>query len=97
MSGRQLLHEYVKLVLEMPHLELDSLGVSVVDFRIERLPVPPAEKQALMQAFRSGGFVGEWRGQDLVFSPDGARPVTAADAERPRLPEGWIDNAVFVE
>jgi len=81
----------------MPHLELDSKGVSVIDFRVERLPVSGAEKQALMQAFRSGGFVGEWQGRDLVFSPDGARPATEADSGRPRLPEGWTDNAVFVE
>ena len=95
MNGRRLLLEYVKLVLEMPHLELDPAGDTIVDFRIERMPIPDEAKRALMLAFRRGGFVGEWRGQDVVFSPDGARPAGPSDSGLPRLPDDWQATAAF--
>ncbi len=79
----------------MPHLELDPAGTSLVDFRIELQPISTEEKRALMLAYTRGGFVGEWQGQDVVFSPDGARPAGPEDAERVRLPDGWQETALF--
>lgn len=79
----------------MPHLELDPAGDTIVDFRIERMPIPDEAKRALMLAFRDGGFVGEWQGRDTVFSPDGARPAGSGDAGLVRLPDDWQATAVF--
>lgn len=104
---KSLLREYVRLVLEMPHLELDGCRVrspagvcaSVIDFRIELLPIAAEERRSLMRAFNGSGFVGTVGDKTFVFSAErAAREASDDEAARlPHLPDVWTQNAVFIE
>ena len=94
-AGKSKKKEGTEPVQEMPHLEADIFAdgrhLKVIDLRIEKYPVPQAEKQRLMRAYAKSGVVGDFHGELLHFKPDGtADVVDPAEARQLlRLPSGW--------
>lgn len=89
-------------IREMPHLQADieagGKKLHIVDLRIERYPIPQAEKQRMMRAFAKTGVVGDFNGELLHFRPDGSADVIdqSAAAQLPKLPNGWDKIMKFV-
>lgn len=94
--------ELNSVVREMPHIDADiDMGgkhVSIIDLRIERYPIPDAEKKRLFKAFSKTGIVGELGGEMFHFRPDYTVDVIepSAASKLPRLPRGWEKSMMTV-
>lgn len=79
---------------EMPHLEVnDQIAgrkLGLVDLRIEKYPISPEKKKALLQAFHSKGVAANLKGTWVRFDPEGVEEIEAYEAQQlMKLPVDW--------
>jgi hypothetical protein len=86
---------------EMPHLELnrDVGGVryGTIDLRIERYPLPRAEKQNLLASFHKEGVVAPTKNGWIFFGQDEVRKATDSEVKQlQKLPNDWQEYTLSV-
>lgn len=87
------------MLREMPHIEasvsIDGERLEAIDLRIERYPIPAAEKTVYFKAFKTAGLVGRTKhGEWMCFKEDSVALATDEEvSSMQHLPDDWETHA----
>jgi hypothetical protein len=88
---------FEKIITEMPHGAYETGQISYVDFRIEKLDLPTAEKKEITKAFYFGnGIYGKVKNSNkwLKFTPNSVESKSPKSGDT-TLPDNWWKYAII--
>jgi len=88
-----------KQILETPHAVYNAKGIGLIDFRIEKMPIPADEKNKLARSFNTNrGIIGKMPGGQLLrFTIDNVKVLRDLPNDgTPVLPPDWSKYAQII-